>query len=192
MVIQDNLAERLFYNTVHHSDHQAFGQLYKLLKASMMDFAIALVKERWVADELVQDTFVNFWKQKGTITEEVLNVKLYFLLKVKEAGISYLQSARKQEVVDMELLDTSHLQLIPDPEQLFINAEIGRIIQQAVDSLPGVCKLIYTMVRVDGLKYKDVAFLLNMPAKTVESKMMQAVKSMGEAVKLSLGERITQ
>lgn len=191
MVIQDNLAERLFYNAVHHSDHQAFGQLYTLIKPAMMDFAIALVKERWVADELIQDTFVNFWKQRAAITEEVLNVKLYFLLKVKEAGINYLQAVRKQEVIDMELLDTSHLQLMPDPEQLFINAEIGRIIQQAVDSLPGLCKLIYTMVRVDGLKYKDIAFLLNMPAKTVESKMMQAVKSMGEAVKLSLGERIT-
>ena len=50
---------------------------------------------------------------------------------------------------------------------------------------PPKCKLIFRLIREDGLKYADVAALLNISIKTVEAQMAIAVKGSATATILS-------
>jgi RNA polymerase sigma-70 factor (ECF subfamily) len=56
------------------------------------------------------------------------------------------------------------------------------LIVKAVEKLPGQCRLIFKLVREDGLRYKEVAELLHIQPKTVENQLAIAVRRLSEAV----------
>ena len=62
------------------------------------------------------------------------------------------------------------------PDQQMITADILKKIQEAVNDLPPRCKIIFKLVREDGLKYKEVADILNISVNTVDAQMVIAVK----------------
>ena len=53
---------------------------------------------------------------------------------------------------------------------------------QAVQQLPDRCKMIFKLVKEDGLKQKEVAELLHLSPKTVENQLAIALKKLAEAV----------
>ena len=61
-----------------------------------------------------------------------------------------------------------------------ITAELFRKIEKAVDELPPRCKMIFKLVRQDGLKYKEVAEILDVSTNTVDAQMVIAVKRISE------------
>ena len=59
-------------------------------------------------------------------------------------------------------------------------------ISAAVISLPPKCQLIFKLISEDGLKYKEVAELLNLSLKTVENQMTIALKKITESIRFDL------
>ena len=57
-------------------------------------------------------------------------------------------------------------------------------INAAIDQLPPRCKMVFKLVREDGLSYKEVGAILNISPKTVDAQMMIAVKQVSEKVKM--------
>ena len=66
-----------------------------------------------------------------------------------------------------------------DPEQLMMTEEMMRQIRQAVNNLPPRCRLIFKLVKEDGLKYKEVAELLQLSIRTIEARMAIALRRIG-------------
>jgi RNA polymerase sigma-70 factor (ECF subfamily) len=67
-----------------------------------------------------------------------------------------------------------------------ITEEMVRQIKKAVNDLPPRCKLIFKLVKEDGLKYKEVAELLNLSVKTIEAQMAIALRRLGKCMHLEL------
>ena len=63
-----------------------------------------------------------------------------------------------------------------DPEKLMITEEVFRQIRQAVNDLPPRCRLIFKLIKEDGLRYKEVAEILHLSIKTVEAQMAIALR----------------
>jgi len=55
---------------------------------------------------------------------------------------------------------------------------------KAIDALPPRCKMIFKLIREDGLKYKEVAQILNISVNTIDVQMAIAVKRICTALKL--------
>jgi len=70
------------------------------------------------------------------------------------------------------------------PEKTLINSEMLKKINAAIDQLPPRCKMVFKLVREDGLSYKEVGAILNISPKTVDAQMMIAVKQVSEKVKM--------
>jgi RNA polymerase sigma-70 factor (ECF subfamily) len=67
-----------------------------------------------------------------------------------------------------------------------ITAEMQRRVMAAIENLPPKCRLIFKLIREDGLKYKEVAELLNLSLKTVENQMTIALKKISESIRFDL------
>ncbi|MBS1567235.1 MAG: sigma-70 family RNA polymerase sigma factor, partial [Bacteroidetes bacterium] len=72
------------------------------------------------------------------------------------------------------------------PESTLISAENLRIIRSAINELPPRCRLIFHLVKEDGLKYRETADLLNISIKTVETQMSLALSKIGTALQAGL------
>ena len=64
-----------------------------------------------------------------------------------------------------------------------ITAEMYRKIQQQVEALPLRCKMIFKLIREDGLKYKEVSDILHISVNTIDVQMAIAVKKIAAALK---------
>ncbi|RYY52721.1 MAG: sigma-70 family RNA polymerase sigma factor, partial [Chitinophagaceae bacterium] len=63
-----------------------------------------------------------------------------------------------------------------DPYELMITTEMMKKMQDAIDGLPPRCKMIFKLVREDGLRYREVSEVLNISINTIDAQMAIAVK----------------
>ena len=68
-----------------------------------------------------------------------------------------------------------------NPAELLLSKEAVDKIMEAVNDLPPKCKLIFRLIKEDGLRYAEVASLLNISVKTVEAQMAIALKRIGNS-----------
>jgi RNA polymerase sigma-70 factor (ECF subfamily) len=71
-----------------------------------------------------------------------------------------------------------------------LSTEIFQEIKRAVNALPTRCRLIFKLVKEDGLKYKEVADLLDISIKTVEAQMAIALRRLGKSIKIKTAEPV--
>ncbi|HEY8969681.1 MAG TPA: sigma-70 family RNA polymerase sigma factor, partial [Puia sp.] len=64
-------------------------------------------------------------------------------------------------------------------------------IQKAIDQLPPKCKMIFKLAKEDGLKYKEVAEVLNISIKTVENQLAIALHKIGSAVSFDIQKTLS-
>jgi RNA polymerase sigma factor (sigma-70 family) len=55
-------------------------------------------------------------------------------------------------------------------------------LKAAINELPQRCKLIFTLIKEDGLTYKQTATLLNISESTVENQLSIALKKISSAI----------
>lgn len=163
-------------------DQRAFRLLFDHFSDKLSRFSFAIVKQKDAALEVVDEVFVKIWKQRSNLPA-VNHLRTYLYTATKNASLNYL--ARKANEQVTEPFDFINIELREEwyPDQQMITAEIMKKILEAVNDLPPRCKMIFKLVREDGLKYKEVADILNISVNTVDAQMVIAVKRIGERVK---------
>lgn len=177
-------------------DQLAFRELYHRYNKRLHYFAFALVKTREAAEEVVEDVFIRLWNQRTDITQ-VNNLRIYLYTATKNTALNYLSRKAKEKIVEpFDDIDISLHETGISPEQIMITAETYQKIRQAVEALPPRCKMIFKLIREDGLRYKEVAEILNISVNTIDAQMAIAVQRITDAVRKDFeklpGSRSTQ
>jgi RNA polymerase sigma-70 factor (ECF subfamily) len=157
-------------------DESAFTQLYLHFGKKLNLFAASLVRSREIAEELVEDVFVKLWAGRQRITG-IENITVYLYVAVKNKSLNKLsQKAKELIAAPFDFLDITTDEFASDPYDLMITSEMMAQMQHAIEALPPRCKMIFKLVREDGLKYKEVAEILNISVNTIDTQMAIAVK----------------
>jgi len=160
------------------------GELYKLFHRRLQHFSRAITRNDNIAEEVVDDVFVKLWSRRDKISE-IENLTVYLYIAVKNQSLNAL-SRKAQELVteSFDYLDIEIEEVIGDPVSLMITEEMMHRMQKAVDDLPPRCKMVFKLVREDGLKYKEVSQILNISVNTIDVQMAIAVKRICTALQL--------
>jgi RNA polymerase sigma-70 factor (family 1) len=166
---------------IGEGDEQAFRRLFQHYSPRLNQFAYSIVKVKEAAAEIVDDVFIKFWKQREK-APTIVNVRVYLYIAVKNSSLNYLSSKAHRQITE----PFNHIDVALSREQLpdekMISAELLNKITAAVESLPPRCKMIFKLVREDGLRYQDVAEILHLSINTVDAQMVIAVKRIAEKV----------
>jgi RNA polymerase sigma-70 factor (family 1) len=172
-------------------DQAAFRQVYIYFYQRLYQFALAIVKVRESSEEIVEDVFVRIWQQRAGLPA-IQNLRVYLYTATKNTSLNYLSRKARESIT--EPFDHIHVGMSAStitPEQILLTAEMYRKVQEAVDALPPRCKMIFKLVREDGLKYKEIAGILNISVNTIDAQMAIAVKRIATALRSEFGH-ITQ
>lgn len=169
--------ELLLEKIQYHNDQQAFKQFYQLLFFKLYQFAYSYVHSKENAEEVVNDVFLNLW-QKRTTLYTISNINVYLYVAVKNASLNYLRKNIQTLPLSIDDLTVHHIHLAPNPESILINHELQSRIRQAIDQLPPRCKIIFKLIKEDGLSYKEVASILEISVKTVDAQLYIALKKL--------------
>ena len=162
-------------------DEAAFGELFKLYYPRLLLFARAILKNRESAEEAVEDVFLKLWENRKVLPA-INNLNYYLLVLVKHKSLDYLEKMKSHALVSFDDVDLDIGAMQMDPETTLISAENIRIIRSVINALPPRCKLIFLLIKEDGLKYRETADLLNVSIKTVETQMSLALSKIGNAL----------
>lgn len=164
------------------NSHEAFTRLFNLYFDKCFGFALRLVKSRVFAEEVVLDVFQNLW-QKRYLLPDVRHFDSYLFYSVRNKALRFIKDSSNhiEDPVDSYTVEISAGN--NSPEDILLTEELKSIINQAVDRLPEKCRLIYYMIREEGLKYVQVAEILDISERTVNSQMTIAVRKIGESLK---------
>jgi len=167
--VKDLLKEIAF-----NSSRSAFKRLYLLYYNKLFSLAKSLVKLDEAAEEITDDVFLNFWMQRMRLTE-INNFTYYSYTAIKNKSLTYLSKAQVKKIdideIKLEIIDSS-----VTGEDKLICEDMAKIINSSLSKLPEQCKLVFKLIREDGLKYREVAELLDVSVKTVEYHMGNALK----------------
>jgi RNA polymerase sigma-70 factor (family 1) len=167
-------------------DMKAYKELYLLMFDSLFRFSCSFVKSEQVAQELVSDVFIKLWQIRGQLAT-IDNLKPYLFGITKNFSLNYLAKASKNLSIQLSNIDHGHPDIeslieFKSPEDVYISKETIKNIVQAIRELPPQCQLIFSLVKVDGLKYKEVAKLLDISVFTVRNQVAIAVKKIEGAL----------
>ncbi|MDB5200620.1 MAG: polymerase sigma-70 factor [Ferruginibacter sp.] len=169
-------------------DTHAFEQLYLLFYADLHEFAFRIIKSYHIAEEIVEDVFVQIWKKRSSLPE-VRELRVFLYVAVKNLALTYLYKARKEKVCWIEEFALDSLKSdARRPDELLEAKEFSAELQLVINQLPVKCKAVFKLVKEEGFKYQEAARLLNLSVKTIENQMGIALKKI--ALGLKLGERL--
>ena len=168
------------------NDEAAYEKLFFHFNDALFNLAVCFVKDEAVAEEIVSDTFINLWRNRSRLPE-IENLKVYLYVSVKNLCIKHL--TRNKQLADFNLNDL-HLEKVAatsrSPEEMMVSKEMLKYIQEAIENLPPRCRLIFKLVREDGLKYKEIAQILNISIKTIDAQMAIAAKKVMQSLSFLL------
>lgn len=167
---------------------RSFEQLYYSFYPFLHAFAFRIIKSGFIAEEIVSDVFLQIWKNRATL-KEINNLRVFLYVSVKNTSLNYLYKARKEKVSWFDEFAQENLkQEFPEsPYNLLETKELYIRLNNAVSHLPSRCKVIYRLIKEDGLKYTEAARVLNLSVKTIENQMGIALKKIARAMQESPG-----
>lgn len=155
----------------------AFAQFYTLYFQKLILVSDKYVKDVFIAEEIVQDTFLKIWEAPESL-ENVKSVKSYLYKAVINASLNHLSRQKNiehhHEKIASEFSEEYLLNLDEESELIVF-------LRKEIDKLPTKCQKIFKMNRFDGLKYREIAGILNISERTVENHISNALKYLREA-----------
>lgn len=168
-----------------HDSQSAYRQLFIGLYKPLIRFAYGILKSTDDAEEVVSDVFMIIWQNRVKMVS-VESPLLYIYSSVKNRSINVLTKQKRQDAADAAQWLVPLNSVSFNPEELLISQETVLRIRKAIDELPARCRLIFILIKEDGLRYKEVAELLNISIKTVEAQMAIAMRRMAQCMQLQL------
>lgn len=164
------------------SDKNAFKEFYRIYFPGLFSFACSILKDKHNAEDVMEDVFLYVWEHRYVLST-VRNVASYLNVTTKNACLNFLQHrdlAGKGGIVDPENLG-SGISFRYTSNNAFSDESCNKI-NAVIDSLPPKRKLVFKLIKDDGLSYKEVASLLEISEKTVENQMLVAFKQLINAL----------
>lgn len=171
-------------------NEKSFNQLFYDYATRLFQFSNSFLKNSDLAEEVVSDVFFKVWLTRSDLAE-IDNIKAYLFRATYNTTLNYLNEERRKKALSLDDIDVDLGVDTLCPETDLISKELKQVIEQAIEALPPRCQLIYKMAKVEGMKYKEVAALLDISVKTIDHQVSIAVKRMGETIRKYLNDQGT-
>lgn len=172
--------EELLKRSSEANDCQAFEQIFNRYYAILCEQAYRLVRCEHCSKEIVSDVFMKIWRNRGCLS---INTKVRYYLRtaVRNQSIDYLRANVKEQRRKSQL-DRDFDSGYSMPDEIVIGSEFRKKVEVAVESLPPQGKQVFRLSRDEGLKYREIASLLGISIKTVETHMRRSLIHLRKAL----------
>ncbi|MCZ2100155.1 MAG: RNA polymerase sigma-70 factor [Chitinophagales bacterium] len=157
-------------------DKAGFKNLFNLHYRPLCNFSYRMIHDMDAAEDIVQDVFLKLWHRKDDISfEKSTQSYLYTMVKNRTLGVIrktdtgikiYQEFASGTPAYGLQDVDDEEI------EKYLLVDEIYKSIRQ----LPTKCGEIFTLSKINGLTYTQIAEAKGISVKTVENQMGKALR----------------
>jgi RNA polymerase sigma-70 factor (ECF subfamily) len=160
-------------------DVSSFELIYKSHYRRIFHFSFQYLQNTETCSNIIQDVFSSLWDKREKLANDTnLNAWLFTVTKNKclkhirniKTEKRHLENLGEQRMIlnfdALNSLDTSPMTF----------EEIEKIIQKTLDNLPPKCRIAFEMSRFEEKKYSEIADVMQISQKTVETHISNALK----------------
>lgn len=176
--------------SVKEGDRDAFEILTERHYSQTLNFIYRFVKDRQLAEDLCQETFLRLWRSVPTYRPLAkFRTFLYHIAK----NVCLKQLEKEKRTPNLESLDATFddyddseyrpiATAIADthysPETIIIARETREKIRDAINKLSQEQQVVFQLTELEGLSYQEVADIVQCPIGTVASRKNAAIRQL--------------
>ncbi len=181
----ENHSDQELMEKVRLGDFQAFDSLYHCYQARVRRFLYLLCWDGETADDLTQEVFLRIWRRRehyrpcGAFANYALQIAKNCYLDLRRAG----KRRVGERPLEPERPDGSPFRAVKadsrvEPEERLMEDYRRYRIRKAIALLPEPQQMVFVLAHLEGLKYAEIAQILQVPCGTVKSRMHAAVTTL--------------
>ncbi len=158
-------------------DEHAFQTLYERYWHKLYNYTVHKVEFQEMAEEIVQDIFIDLWKRRENIMVDRLEPYLFRAARNRIIDViraSLIRKHHEESSVSIRFPDGERL----DTEEQLAYNELYSAIHDGLSLLPEKTGEIFRLNRLDQLSAREISALLDMPVRTVEYHITHALRTM--------------
>jgi len=156
-------------------NQKEFQRIFEHYFQDVVSFLYTYTSDRETLNDWVQEVFIKIWGKKDKLDIHHPGFKGYILTTARNHALEQLKRQKKYETW---LEENIARQKKESPFQSS-GSESSNFMEQyriAVKKLPERAREAYLLSREDGLKYKEIASVMDISVKTVEAHMSKALE----------------
>ena len=173
-----------FKSLIANGDQKKFRLMMELTSDELLRFAIGFLKNKEISEEIISDVYVKIWNNRSKL-ESIKNLKSYLFISVRNGCLSYLRKSKDDKIVSIECVNEFNFLTLEEHKDESIEKEMLDQIYAAIEKLPCKCKMVFTLAKINGLKYREIAEILEITEKTVNNHLVLAVKKITEQITIN-------
>lgn len=164
----EGVAER-----IGRGDRAAFEEFFRAEYGRLCSFLADQVGSAAEAEELAQDVLLRLWRARAQLRRHD-SLRSYLYRSARNAAINH----RRRAALERQHSDITHIPVSASPpadERLRLRL-LGEAAAAAIRDLPERCRLIFDLSRRQHLTHAEIAEVLNISPRTVETQIGRALK----------------
>lgn len=177
-----NLTDFYIQKKIQDGDIREFERLFVKYYKPLCEHAGKILKDMDTAEDIVQEFFYNFWKNRNTFSPK-LSLNAYLYHSIRNNALHHLEHLAVRQTY-AEKISGDFQDMIPDGSQEEVEMqELNKVIYATLQQMPERCSRIFRMNRFEGKKYREIAEILSISVKTVEADMGKALQIFRKSLK---------
>lgn len=166
------IRQKRLVEDIKKGDASAFSEIYSHYFSNVYSFSYKFLKSKELAQECTQLTFIKIWEGRDNLNSG-LSFKSYLFTICKNCILKTIEkTARENKFKEKVMLEYRNVSMEENSTD-----DLEKLAQQALEQLPPQRKLIFTLCKLEGHTYKEVALNLGISSGTVRDHMFKAAKT---------------
>jgi RNA polymerase sigma-70 factor (ECF subfamily) len=158
-----------------------FWSIYDQYYVKVRKFILALVKDEWVADDLIQETFLKIQNNLENLKDPSKISSWIFRIAYNlcQDHFRKLKRSRKEERIDQEEMEEFKEALIqagPDIQKELEQRQMGECVQNQINLLPESLRTVLVLFDIMEFSHQEIADIIGITVKNVKVRLHRARK----------------
>lgn len=158
---------------VSRRDAAAFRSLYDATSAKLFAFALRILNKRELAEEALQESFVNIWNNASTYQSSLAAPMTWMTTIVRNKAFDLLRRLDDTVEIDAEPFDKNVVEAMestePNPLQALQMSGEARALAYCLSLLEGLHRQAIALAFYHDLSHSEVAAQMRLPVGTVKT-----------------------
>jgi RNA polymerase sigma-70 factor, ECF subfamily len=182
----EDAQDRDLVKQIRAGDEEAFRALFRRYGPLAKGLAYKVVRQSFLAEEIVQEAFLALWRDPGSYREERGSFRVWLLATVHHRAVDLVrreaaQRRRGHEQQPAEVLQEDIADSVAERVDL---AGTRERVRRALDDLPAAQRQVLELMYFEGKSQADISNDLGLPLGTVKSRTLLGMRRL----RLLLGE----
>ncbi|HXA66916.1 MAG TPA: sigma-70 family RNA polymerase sigma factor [Bryobacteraceae bacterium] len=170
--------ERALIGRLQRRDPQALAELYDRHGRVAYSLVLRVVRDKAIAEDLVQETFLRVWNRVRSIDPEKGAIGPWLLAIARNSAIDYLRSSARRERNAVELDETGHASLYRELEADLLISDQARRVKAAMEKLAPNYRTVLELAYFEGLSQSEMSVRMGQPLGTIKTWVRTALQSL--------------